>query len=122
MKIKILIAIAVSITAGGVIVSTHLASAQTSLGNDVYLVSTDPVFSRVEIPGGFDGGGGYFPFSTINSFSSGYFVVNGYGNSNAFVTNFPRAAGRTFESGGMYLIRESDGEFLGVQNIVSATP
>lgn len=94
--------------------------ARPSAGWKVPLVRQQPVFTRFQIPGGFDTTFGAWPFTTSYWIPGGYFVVNGPGNSGAGLSSSPapyRTAKNVFEAGGMYLLKE-DGTFIGARDVV----
>lgn len=100
--------------------------AKPAAGWQVPLVSQNPVFNRLQIPGGFDNGLGYLPFMTAYWVSGGYFVVNGNGNSGAadsisaatpaIEISTLHGLPTQFESGGMYGFKE-DGTFVGARDV-----
>jgi hypothetical protein len=106
--------------------TTVYFKAKPAAGWPVPLVSQQPVYSRLQIPGGFDTTFGDWPFHTaywISSGQSGFFVVSGAGNSGAGLgsAEFPlRTAANKFEAGGMYGFKE-DGTFVGVRDTVYDT-
>lgn len=90
-------------------------------GWKVPMVKRSPVFTRFQIPGGFDTTYGHMPFYTSYWVPEGFFVINGPGNSGAGLgRNTPapyRTAKNVFEAGGMYLLKE-DGTYVATRDVV----
>lgn len=94
-------------------------ASQGSVGTyEVSLIQDEPVFTKYDIPSGFDGPNsraGYFPFPSINSLPDGRFVLGGYCASGA---GEPRRV--IFESGGMYLL-DQNGNYIATQDVCRDT-
>lgn len=93
----------------------HVGTASgNSSAYDVYLTQRTPVFTRLDIPTGYDTAFGHFPFENISwipDSNTGYFQVGGNCASGAGADAAARRARDNFESGGMWVFDEN-GEFL----------
>lgn len=91
-------------------------------GWQVGLVKPEPVFTRFQIPGGYETTNGHYPFMAAYWIPGNHFVVNGPANSNAGsrAPSQLKTAAREFESGGMYVLKD-DGTFVAAQNVAFDT-